>query len=359
MNRIRGQESARAATIPWKREFLKSLLNRKPYLFNNENQYLSRLIPGSNLNPNLILPDIKLCETRDDYDLFDFLGIWSSFPTSDRPGRRMKFFIVDKGHEGTPIMALGCLSSTVSLLATRDNWIGWAGRSFKEIRANNLAYIMDLSTCVGIPPYSYVTSGKLLCYSCLSREFRWAYASRYQSQYTAKLKRLVTDIALIVVLGAFSRNTPQYRGITLGGETRFRFAGYTKGYSTFHIPSGLYDELLTRANIEELSKQRCLDRGGNPKLRMLRTIARKANINDEYIVKSGFKRAVFIAPTAYNSRTFLLGEDRSLDYYDYSFEEVVEAWKKRWLYTRYSNNRVLAEINRFTPSLLSLRNYYE
>lgn len=347
--------SARLATIPFRKEYISSLVKRKPYLLKNEDRYLGRILEGSNLDPNRVYPAMRFCETRDDYDLFDFLSTWSSFPAGNRPGRRMKFFIVDEGHEDSPVMALGCLGSAIRLLNVRDTWIGWQGSKWKETRARNLAFVMDLVTCVGIPPYSYLTSGKLLCYACLSRELREAYNRRYASITTVKLGRLITDIALIVVLGAFGSNTPQYKGISIDGRNHFKFIGYTKGYSTFHISSSLYDELLSAASISELAKMRRLPGGGNPKLRMLRSIARKLNIDEEHLVRSGYQRAVFVAPLAHNSRRFLLGEDDSLDYSDYSFKDVVEAWKHKWLRRRCESNEVLEQVRKFTPSQLSLR----
>jgi hypothetical protein len=178
-------DSARLAAVPYRREFIKSLIQRKAYLLEKENCYLRKVIDGASLKPNLVSPELRFCKTREDYDLFDFLSTWSSFPTVDRPGRRLKFFIVDTGHAESPIMALGCLSSAIRLLKARDDWIGWPEPKWREIRARKLAYIMDLSTCVGIPPYSYLTSGKLVCYACLSKELRQVYGERYGSRCCA------------------------------------------------------------------------------------------------------------------------------------------------------------------------------
>jgi hypothetical protein len=347
--------SARLASIPYQKEYIRLLLKRKPYLLENENRYLENIREGSNLDPNQISPALRFCETRCDYDLFDFLSTWSSFPAANRPGRRMKFFIVDQGQNGSAIMALGSIGSAIRQLGVRDEWIGWHGQKWKEIRAHNLAFIMDLVTCVGIPPYSYLTSGKLVCYTCLSREFRGAYCRRYVSQPTAKLGRFVSDIALIVVLGAFGRNTPQYKGVSIKGQNHFEFIGYTKGYSTFHIPANSYNEFLAALDIDGLREKRRLPGGANPKLRMLRFIARKLHLDEEQFVRSGYRRAVFAAPLARNSKAFLLGEDDSLDYFDYSFEDVVEAWKQKWLWRRWENREVVERIRSFTRSRLSLK----
>ena len=351
-------DSARLAAAPYRREFIKSLIQRKAYLLENEDYYLRNVIDGASLNPNLVSPELRFCRTRDDYDLFDFLSTWSSFPAVDRPGRRLKFLIVDTGHAGLPIMALGCLSSAIRLLKTRDDWISWRGPKWREIRARKLAYIMDLSTCVGIPPYSYLTSGKLVCYTCLSQELRQAYSERYGFRPTEKLGRFITDIALVVVLGAFGGNTPQYKGISIKGQNHFEFIGYTKGYSTFHIPASSYNEFLAALDIDGLREKRRLPGGANPKLRMLRLIARKLQLDEEQFVRSGYRRAVFVAPLAHNSKAFLLGEDYSLDYFDYSLAEVVDAWKRKWLWRRWENREVVERVRSFTRLRLSLKSEF-
>lgn len=345
----------RIATIPYRKAFISSLVERKPYLVRNEDYYLKNVLPGSGLDPNRISPAIRFCETRNDHDLFDFLSTLSSFPGSSRLGRRFRFFIIDEGHDGAPVMALGCLASAIRLLRARDEWIGWHGSKWKMICAQNLAFVMDLSTCVGIPPYSWLTSGKLLCYACLSRELRQAYSMRYASQYTMKLGRIVTDIALIVVLGAFSSNTPQYKGISIDGRNHFKFVGYTRGYSSFQISGNTYEELLSKIDVPQLSKKRCLNGGGNPKLRMLRLIARRMNLDEEHLANSGHRRAVFVAPLAHNSRTFLRGEDDFLVYFNYPLEDLVKAWKQKWLWRRWASDEVVRKVRNFTTSQLSLK----
>jgi hypothetical protein len=54
------------------------------------------------------------------------------------------------------------------------------------------------------------------------------YAARYAKQLTRKPGRIVTDIALLMTCGAYSSNTPQYKGVSYRGRSRFKFVGYTK-----------------------------------------------------------------------------------------------------------------------------------
>ena len=62
-----------------------------------------------------------------------------------------------------------------------------------------------------------------------------------------------------------------------------------------------------------------------------------------------------MASLAHNTREFLIGQDDSLEYFNYSFEDIANAWKEKWLWRRYAKSQVIERINKFTPSLLSLR----
>jgi len=335
-------------------ECIRLALQRKPYLKENEKQYLSRVLKGEDLSPLKIEPVLQFCHSKEDFDFFDFFRLWSSFPTRDRPGRRFKFLLYDEGHSLKPLMALGCLGSSIRQLSVRDEWIGWNDRRFKKIRAKKLAYIMDLNTCIGIPPYSFLTSGKLLCYIILSNEFREMYFERYRNQLTRNLKRIVTDIALVVTCGAYSSNTPQYKGISFHGNNKFKYIGYTKGYSTFHIPQSLYNKLISVFDGPELRFSRYGERGSMAKFQVLRDIARKLNIDEEELLYSGHKRSVFVAPLAQNFREFLLDENKELIYYNVKYDDLVKTWRRQWLLKRWKSSQVRKKVQNFKPEDIGL-----
>jgi hypothetical protein len=349
-------EERRTAVKSWHTEFIESTILGKPYLAKNENTYLGALIPGRLLNPNKIKPRLFLCSEREDYDLYDYLRMSSSFPTQDRPGRRMKFIVRDMGHSGAPVMGVCCLSSTVRQLKARDQWIGWIDKHSVEARAENLAYIMDISTCVSVPPYSYLTGGKLLCYMMLSNEVRALYSLRYANRLSRLRRRILTDVVLLIATGAFSGNTPQYKGVTLAGQKLFKFIGYSSGYSTFQVPSALYDRIKELLSAYGKLCVPTLEGGSNQKLRMLRIAARELGIDGEHLVFSGHRRAIYAAPVAANWREFLQGRTRRIEYHDFPLVRLVEEWKSRWLSRRMQSARVVEQLESFRPEQLKIAN---
>lgn len=344
----------RCAAKQYRQECIKGALLRKPYLKSKEPQFLAQLIKGSRLQLSRIQPILRICESREDFDVVDYFSLWSSFPTRDRPGRRLKFLLFDVGQKSAALMALGSIGSSVRQLGVRDSWIGWNTKDFKEVRASKLAYIMDVTRCIGVPPYSFLTSGKLLCYTLLSNEFRSLYALRYAKQLTRKLERIVTDIALLVTCGAYSSNTPQYKGISYGGRSRFKFVGYTKGYSTFHIPQSLFNMLIGKFDDPKLRLARYGERGSHAKIHVLRHIARQLGIDEEQLVFSGHRRAVFLTPLAKNTRAFLRGEASRLEYYSANYDDLVEEWRVKWLVRRWRSSRVRHQVRSFVPRHITL-----
>ncbi len=353
---INCESSKRKLVQEYKNEFINDMLISKPYLPECENYFQNFIIDGCNIDPSKINPQIEICNSRKQFDIYDYFRLWSSFPTRDRPGRRFKFILYDTGQTKKAIMAIGCISSCIRQCEVRDKWIGWCGPQYLELRKKKLAYIMDISTCVGIPPYSFLTSGKLLCYLLLSKEFRKAYFERYKNQKTKKIKRIVTDIAIYVTSGIYGKNTPQYKGIKVNGINRFQYVGNTKGYSTFHIPQYIYKYILNEVNIPDIKRKGSIDGGASVKLRILREIARVMDIDDDKIVYSGHKRSVFLATLALNWQNFLLDRENDIFYFDDQFFELFLQWKKRWLDRRISSYEVIKSVQEFEAKRFSVFN---
>lgn len=113
-------EERRVAAKRSQIDFIKSIFLKKPYLLTNEDYFLSMLVDSKWFDPYMINPQLVLCSCREEFDIYDYMRMWSSFPTHDRPGRRMKFLIRDTGHQGSPIMGICAISSPVRHLKVLD-----------------------------------------------------------------------------------------------------------------------------------------------------------------------------------------------------------------------------------------------
>ncbi len=346
------QEEKRRAAEPWRIQFVRQMFDRKPYFAKREDEFLSNLASGALFDPEKIQPQLFVCKSREDFDVYDYFRMWSSFPTLDRPGRRLKFIVRDAGIPSKPIMGLCCLSSPVRSIRVRDHWIAWQDRP--RIRQKNLAMVMDLSTCIGLPPYSYLTAGKLLAAMMASNEVREAYRARYALQRSRIRRRILTDIVLLMTSACYSSNAAQYKGLGFTSSQLFRFIGYTSGYSTFQIPPDLYGQVKKFVIKRRRTANPTRDGGPSAKIRILRWAARDLSISEQRLVYTGHRRAVFAAPLARNWREFLLGHTSRIEYFDYTLECLIRRWKEKWLKRRCENSIVMDKVYRFHPEELRM-----
>lgn len=212
----------------------------------------------------------------------------------------MKFLIRDLGHKSQPLIGICCLSSPVRQLQARDEWIGWLGSEYRMIRRRRLVDIADLSTCVSMPPYSFLTGGKLLAGSMTSNEIRSFYHARYKDQLTLRQSLRADELYLLTTSGCYGSNAPLFKGLKCEGRSLYRFLGYSRGYSHFQIDPMLYEQ------VKNLVRRRRPDTKGqfrtwcNSKIRVLRMAARELKIPEELLVFTGHRRALFAAPLTEN-----------------------------------------------------------
>ncbi|HPJ81890.1 MAG TPA: DUF4338 domain-containing protein, partial [Saccharofermentans sp.] len=274
----------------------------------------------------------------------------------DRPGRRIKFILYDKRKNDAKVMAVGCLSSVMWGCSVRDQYIGWDTADGKLAKRDNIAYLMDLSTCIGIPPYSYLTSAKLLSMMVLTERFAALFGTKYSGVLTRKRKREITVYAGIMTTTINGKNCPIYKMSSYNGERLYRYLGFTKGYSTYQVRDDIYRKVM--ASNKMLCAKNTAESGSNPKLRILRMIARQNGIDEEKLVFSGEKRGVFFAPSACNWKDVLLRGDKVIPKY-IDYDEVVHFWRKRWLSKRIRSNKVIDKVACCTAFQLGVEPFKE
>jgi hypothetical protein len=339
----------REAARQWRREIIRRAFNTRRFLTSQESDILLNLIPGRALDARAIEPEIIPCRDQQDFLIFSYFSLCSSFPTVDRPGRRMKFLIRDQGHRDHPLIGICCLSSPVRQLRVRDEWIGWQASSHRATRARNLVYVSDLCTCISLPPYSFLTGGKLIAGLMASDETRSLYYTRYHNRLTLRQSLRADELYLLTTSGCYGSNSPQYKGIRCEGRNVYKFLGYSKGYSHFQIDPLLYEDVkqFVRRRRPETNGQFRL--WSNSKIRVLRIAARELNFPEELLVFTGHRRAVFAAPLAQNWRELLLGHNASVDPVTYPAAKIIDYWRQSWLSKRIKNCIVTDAVKKSLP----------
>ena len=137
--------------------------------------------------------------------------------TSNLVGRVIYILVKDEITE--KYLGIMSLSSDILNLQDRDDKIKW---TFTQRQTNKkINYLMNLSTCVPLQPFGFnFTGGKLLTKLAFTKEIYEYYNNKYKQPLLG-----------ITTTGFYGKSI-QYDRLK-----ELKFFGYTKGYSTFKIPT--------------------------------------------------------------------------------------------------------------------------
>lgn len=241
----------------------------------------TEISPGPNFDPAAIRPRLVVCQSRADHDVFSYAKLSQSVPSAARAGRRLRLLIVDDGEPREALIGVVELASPVYTLACRDKAFGWHGQSSKEQRADGLRRVMDLSTCLALPPYSTLRAGKLLAMLAASD----AVTSIFEERYGDRL-------AAITATCATGLHYPHLNRLNIRRGGLYSRVGATAGYSTCMF-SG---ETFTAAR--RLVQGDAPAAAFGPKhmkgLRLLRSGLRACGLDDEIVLRTGVPKGVYV-----------------------------------------------------------------
>jgi len=120
--------------IYYDKEIIKQSMNiSRQEILNKNREWIERhidlakknLAQGKDILKSEILPRIEICKTQKQHDLFRIFRYYWSSPYSEYVGRRIRLLIRDDGIEGSPIIGIAALGSSIIHIPDRDKWIGW------------------------------------------------------------------------------------------------------------------------------------------------------------------------------------------------------------------------------------------
>jgi hypothetical protein len=295
-----------------------------------ESQLLKCIASGADVCPERVAP--LLVEVKPgsmDELLFRYASLHWSVPVSSGYGRRLRFLVID-GHNGKLIGLFG-LGDPVFALAARDSWVGW---DFPT-RRQRLRHVMDAFVLGAVPPYSWLLCGKLVAMLAASSEVRNRFAEKYGgTQSVIAEHRFDGRLALITTTSALGRSSI-YNRINYQGRTVFNRVGYTRGSGDFHFSNGLYADIWSYASkyCEATAKHDRWGTGFRSRREVVKKLLAKIGVSTEWLYH-GVEREVFAVPLARNTREFLRGEQRQLDWFDARVSEIANFFRDRWLIPR-------------------------
>lgn len=302
-------------------------------LARHEDRFVARLAHGTEIVPERIQPALVPIADRRGPDglLWRWCSLHWSIPVSSGYGRRMRFLVVDRGHDDKVIGLIG-LADPVYALACRDSAIGWN----REWRKERLFSVMDAFVLGAVPPYNALCGGKLVALLATSSEIRDAFAERYRDHVTLITQRKAdARLALVTTSSALGRSSVYNRLTRPDGSLGFRPVGYTSGTGDFHFAGSIYRDLADYAarNTPEGVTQRH-ERWTGETFRNRREVIQRAldglGYDSRKLRIHGVRREVFLAPLAVNALEWLRGESQSLDWCTLDYRSLGTWWLERW-----------------------------
>jgi hypothetical protein len=261
-----------------------------------EPRLLSWLAAGAAVDPARIDP--VLLEVRKETlesAVWRWCALHWSVPISRGYGRRLRFLVLDAGHDNKVIGLIG-LGDPVYALRARDSWIGWSA----EQRTQRLVSVMDAFALGAVPPYAQLLGGKLVALLATSDEVRSAFRRKYGHRQT-----LIADrdpdahLVLVTTTSALGRSSIYNRLRHQDGSPAYWPIGYTSGSGDFHLSGPIYDELAALA-ADHYSSTARHERWGGDGFRNRREVLQRAlallGFDSEALRVHGVRRQVLAAP---------------------------------------------------------------
>jgi len=251
--------------------------------------------------------------------------IWWSIPYQRSYGRQMRFILWDTTHNMP--FGLILLQSPVLKMNVRDKYLEipkeeldvWVNRSMHAQRVGAL------------PPYNELLGGKMVALALTSNEIREAYRRKYNSSKTIIKGRFISpDLLFITTTSAFGKSS-LYNRLKYNGEIVAESLGYTKGSGTFHIPEGLYLEILKFLNQRGVDIARGYGHGPSRKLKLISLAFRYLDLPKfEY---HNVQREFYLFPLVKNLKEVIREGGKPI-WIDRPFDRLVNYWKERWAIPR-------------------------
>jgi len=295
----------------------------------------SALVDGRRLDAEAIEPVlVEVMPGTQESELFRLATKLWSVPVSSGFGRRIRFLVWDRHHDG--LIGVFAVGDPVFNLSSRDKWIGWN----VEDRRERLVHVMDAFVVGALPPYSQLIGGKLVASLAASDDVRRVYDRKYCGRMSVirQVERRA-PLALLTTTSALGRSS-LYNRLRVPDGPEFLHLGATKGYGHFHFSDRVFQ--MMRAYLGEMghpyaSGNRFGD-GPNWRLRVARVALREVGLDERAVLNHGVPREVYAAPLASNWRQVLLGEQADTDCFAWPSDVVAESCLKRWVVPRASRD---------------------
>jgi hypothetical protein len=257
--------------------------------------------------------ELEFCETEYQHDIWMYYRLKiSSFEFNKPYGRLIRILIKDKS--SGKYVGIASLSSDVLNLKVRDEFLNLTIEN--KIIDKKLNNIMNISTCVGIPPFSFnYNGGKLIAMLMFSNEV-YNYC---KNKYNEELIGFIT-------LSLYGKSI-QYDQLK-----ELELIGYSSGHGANHIPKHLYDisnKYIIQQNL------RCINY--KSRLHKINYLLSHLELNRN-ITKHGINRGIYFGYLGNNAKDFIQNKTKEfIPDFCKSVDDISHYWKERWAKKRFKH----------------------
>lgn len=308
--------------------------NRGVKEFTQKNSYYENQIYNT-YNISQFEPELEFCETNDQREMWMYFRLKiSSFRFTKSKGRNINILIRDK----TTKKYIGIASLTSDVLGRKlvNDYIGWN----RDYEIKKSIHLMNISTCVGIPPFCFnYNGGKLVAMLMFSKEVYDYYFKKYND-----------PLVCLVTLSLYGKSV-QYDRLK-----ELKFLGYTEGIGSGHVPEELCKSIDKFIETHNLPVKKFKSR-----LHKITYVCKFLKTKN-HPTKHGTKRGVYIGFTnKYDiSKKYLTSDVKEYTSNLKSVEEIGKYWKERWAINRFNhllnNNKIMIKAT-FDNNLISENDY--
>lgn len=235
--------------------------------------------------------------------------------------------------------------------------------------------MMEIVVCGGVPPYSYLLSGKLVSLMMLSPEVAQIYEERYSRQISIIASQMaghpICRPAKLVCLGTtslYAAGSSQYNRVVLPAKTlpsqekeiRYSHIGHTEGYGSAHLSKETRNTLSALENLERKYRRvnNVFGEGANPKMRQLSSGLDALGIAQADLLRHASPRMVYNIPLIENIERFLLEIDEAPKFITSakavesgceSSQRITRFWFERWAASRLDHKPLFKQLGEASP----------
>jgi hypothetical protein len=204
--------------------------------------------------------------------------------------------------------------------------------------------------------------GKLVALLAASRESHQAWKAKYEdqvsiisSQMAGRPIRRTADLQVLTTTSLYGRGSSQYNRLHLRADTyKGLKAGLewkqleetTAGYGTVHLGSATVHRLREYSE-EAYGARRINNRfgeGTSPRLRQIREGLDALGIESDDVLNHATPRLFYACALHENSKEQLIGLNARAPRKLATSDQIAEAWRQRWLYSRIQSDDVLDQV---------------